>query len=1309
MTGKFVPRPLHLHTVESLCADLVSGRPVSTAGEGDLFRLEDDRARSALDWYRRRGAGAWSGQVTVFLAEQLVDTILGAPSELPVALEDGQVHHNRILTLKRLEAHRFAGLHRFGTPERPPQNFVLELSSPIQLFEGSNGSGKTSLANAIIWTLTGDILRPQREPERGTDEFNCRIDVSESRNSAPTLHKTCPVTPLPDLNVYLPDRGWVHADTWVELTFADETGMELAPVRRSVTRTPGGKIHESTSGLSGLGVDPISLRIGTVMPGLLPVIRVGSESELGKAVAQLTGLSALADLSDNVRRARTKINGEFVKREGQNIERADESYGRARADLLGEIEANASIRPEEGVPLPSADAGVEAAVDRINAHFLVLYTTSVSAAKSVLGDTFDPSNGSLRADLENNIGAALNEVRQLRLDSLGRLKSLRSLTAEELSGAKVKMAELIRDAAALHELARDPGRETRLRLYAMIALWVQEHPRAREVEDLCVVCGTSLDEVKDPITGRLVKEHIHEAGSNAGLISQTLKRWADVALGELTQSLPTGLRRELEIEGPEHPCDLIRRALTEELFDTAPFKGVLSGLRGATTEALDRILRDRPALPSAPPIRLPPGCAGLQSALVKLDRGIRFAEWRRSHDEFCARMFVEVIGRASSAVRENDQPRTLAGKLSELDSMVRSVAPLARAMMLCERLKNDLKTRRAAEKRLGEYAVASAALEKLLPLGDLADLQVARLRQELKAQASKWRDSVYQAGFPAAAHELLDTKTSRKGHLELIVGAGGVSAPAHHVTNASALRASLVGFYIAFWEYVLKERGGLRLMILDDPQELFDEVNRERLGETLPNLVGVGGQLLVTTHDRRFAGYVARLRTACAMEHRSVHPATNQQPVIRVPLSVADIAKKREAFDADKNSEHAAREYAGECRVHIETMLSDLFDEPAYSGWVNGNSRPTLSTYVDKIRALSRTSPKGMFGATVFTRFVDHPGVSPTSQTGKLLNKPHHEDKRWITASEVAACSKELNELVELADKMHEERRRWRHKDREPTDGVSTAVPTLESLNSVSVGPVRIAVCPDLAAFTREAPSGESQEALEYLDPTVFESKALFHLQRDNFGFAGMRGSIAIVKSEASSAGDRTLVIARDGTRVYARRVLRGEQDGWIGLAGETPDPRRSPRTQFFRENEVALHEVVGILFPRNLPLSRGRDEATPIEDSSLLKKIDTAYRVSEESAIPLVLPKQIALAGRSIPLDSFDHHEGHPVALMLDDGSSIFKRVGASLPGDLSYLREFESIGGLGSSRTLVVGKPHPGLRSVVYARLIVGVLYGR
>src|SRR5262249_10243970 len=103
------------------------------------------------------------------------------------------------------------------------------------------------------------------------------------------------------------------------------------------------------------------------------------------------------------------------------------------------------------------------------------------------------------------------------------------------------------------------------------------------------------------------------------------------------------------------------------------------------------------------------------------------------------------------------------------------------------------------------------------------------------------------------------------------------------------------------------------------------------------------------------------------------------------------------------------------------------------------------------------------------------------------------------------------------------------------------------------------------------------------------------------------------------SAGTAGHVQSESAVTMVRNTQLRGEQPGWISLAGEIPDSRRSPRTRFVRESDVALHEVVGIL-----------------------------------------------LGGRSIPLDQFDEYHGELVALMLYDGSSLFKRVGASLPGNL-------------------------------------------
>ena len=177
---------------------------------------------------------------------------------------------------------------------------------------------------------------------------------------------------------------------------------------------------------------------------------------------------------------------------------------------------------------------------------------------------------------------------------------------------------------------------------------------------------------------------------------------------------------------------------------------------------------------------------------------------------------------------------------------------------------------------------------------------------------------------------------------------------------------------------------------------------------------------------------------------------------------------------------------------------------------------------------------------------------------------------------------------------------------------------------------------------------------------------------------------------------------------MYARRLVRGANAGVIGLTAEVPDPRtRTPKTIFLRESEVAIHQVVGIIFDHTLAVGQGQDEAVLVDFGDVLKRINVAHRVRDESAVPLALEKQVVLGGGSIELNELGQHKDALVALTLDDGSSIFKRVGATLPSELAHLRQFESIGGLGSSQVLSIGKPHKGFQRVTSARAIIGVLY--
>ena len=993
-------RPLHLHSIDSLCADLISGRSVGIGTEESEFSLSGDPSRAVLNWYRCN-RGRWASSVRVADAEALVDAALTKPPMLTAIGARTVGTNSRRLTLTRIEAHRFGGLHAYGAVDNPPPTFVYEPNAPVTLFEGLNGSGKTSILNAVIWALTGQVLRPQRTPESGGDEFECRLDGA-TESDEPTQHRLSPVTPLPDLDVYRPTQAWVAADTWVELTFTDETGAPLPPVRRTQSRTVRGKLEETTRNLSFLDVDPIALRTGTIMPGILPFIQIGSESELGKAVAELTGLAALVDLAAHAGRAKRRIDGEFVKGKKRDITLADEAYDLARTDLIQQLKNHPAIAPADAPPLPSEDREIEAVLKGFVNHFEQNRTTALREAQTVLGEGFDAEDASARADLEKNIGPALAEVEQIgRLASAARLVALSELSPKEISAARQRIENIMHEAETLATLAADPSLAARTRLYARIEAWEQDHPDLAPDDFRCAVCGGDLREAVDPVTGRLVAEHLHEIrGQDANLLAQTVQRWAAGTLGALNGDLPPMLQAEVRRELPDNPSELIRVALVDELFGLPSFAGVLSALKSGVAEACDAVTADWPTL-SIKSVGVLPSRLGrlssLQTAINRLDRALRFATWRSAHSEEVTALFVTVIGIPPKAGQSTAR-NSLTGRLCSLDALVKGTTPISAALTVCQRLQSNLNKRRTAEQRLAAYAKASAALTEVISLGALAEKQVEQLRVHLHNSAASWRTRIYAGAFPSTAYDLVETGMTSKGQIELLVGARGVAAPAQHVANASALRASLVGFFFAFWEYVLKDRGGLKLLLLDDPQELLDEENRERLAHAFSHLLEAEAQVVVTTSDRRFASLVAtQTRKKTTIDHRSIHPVTPTRPLVQTALAVMDIQRRQKTFETDINNEIAAREYASEFRVFIEMRLGDLFDDAAYPAWSASKIAPTLTDHLNRLRGLVKMPPSDLFRSPALRKLSADQALADGAATLALLNKAHHQHKHQLS------------------------------------------------------------------------------------------------------------------------------------------------------------------------------------------------------------------------------------------------------------------------------------------------------------------------
>lgn len=1312
MSDEIAARPLHLHTIESLSADLVSGRAVGVGSENTDFKLQSEVSRSILEWYRVN-RGEWAGNVAARDIDAIVHAIEVDPPDVS-AIAATSESTNRQLELVKIEAHRFGGLHAYGTSDEAPENFVFKPGQAITIFEGWNGSGKTSLLNAVIWCLTGQLLRPQRKPEEADAEFECRVERgTPEAPSESTYHTLTPVTPLPDPGRFVPDPSdaQLPLDTWVELTFADEAGVELTPVRRTQGRTPRGKLDETPPDLTELGVDPIAIRIGTTMPGLIPFIQIGSVSELGVAVAELTGLSDLVDLSKHATKVKQRLDSQFRKERDGEIEDQDRAFCQAREDLSTQLQENPDIGPSYALPIPSDDPKLEVELRTLEDHFVSCKSRVLEDAKSVLGDTFDSNDKSARDDLENNIGSARGQLQQLgQLPSASRLAALAALTEEQLDAAAESSEKIKVECRVLAELISTPVLARRKQLYARVAEWITDH----EHSDLnsCAVCSSPLDDAIDHETGRLVREHISEAlTEESELLGKTISSWSDSRLARITKALPEALRSESQKDLPAHPGDLIGSAICIELFDTQPFKGSLAVLQANADQVCQAKIRGLPPF-TEPDSRalsqmIGENAADIDLAVRRLDRAVAFARWRIEHGDAVKDLAAATIGTKVGKSEAVCATSPLGAKIATLESVVKSVGPINAAITLCGRMANALKIRRISENRIVACDKTIVGIGEVIALGGLAEKQVEGLRIRLQSRAAHWRDRFYNNAYASAGHDLIDTDMDSKGTLNILFGSNGIAAPAQHIANASALRASLTGFFLAFWEHVLETRGGLKLLILDDPQELLDGDNKDRLARSLPEFVDAGAQMLVTTHDRDFARKaVAEARKLHLVEHWSVHPVNTVRSTLEIAPAVDELNLKQRIFEQCVDDAAKAQDYASEARIFIEARLADLFDDPAYPSYSSTTKAPTLAAHLGRLRGLVKAAPNDLFRSSAVTSFCADPALKDGADCITLLNTAHHKDKKSVTYKQVYDVRGDLNRLRKNVEKLHEEFRRWRWRDPSP-EKAAEIVP----LKAAVWPTLSVPVYPDLAAFTGASPVAASQSTdSETFDASWFDDKALYYVRNDNLGFAAPSGSLVVVECDPKPGNDRNLVIALKGERVYARRLFRKPTDfETIALAAETPDSRKSPPSILARPSEFQIHRILGVLFDESPP-PVGKEEAVQVEDAMGLSNIEIAFRVREESALPLALPGQLVLGGPCITPADMDRNEGRLVAIVLEDGAGVFKRIGPNLPGAMAPLRQFESIGGLGSSEVIAmefVEGQFEGVPVMAYARIILGVLY--
>lgn len=1308
--------PLFIHTHESLCKELISGREVIVDDSGSRFSIKSKQARSILNWYLRN-SGKWAGNVAKTDVEVIADQVALEPSNYPVSGATAP-SAKRILHLASVRAHRFGGIHKFDSDPSGPTEFYFEFTRPLTLVEGSNGAGKTSFLNAITWCLTGYLYRSQREPENTRDQLVGVRPVNREEDASEEEHQICAVTPLPPVEVlkaFTPDA--IPLDTWVELAFKDEKDHDVGKIRRAIGRTPKGKPTETFT--DDIGLDPIAREVGTRMPGVLPFIQTDTPTDLGKAVSTLTGIKPLQDLARHAHGAKAKLQKDLVKDREKEIELIDVNFRRISGEIQALIAEHPEIAPAIPLPQSGADNKIDETLITLKSHFDALQSSALLQAKSVLGDTFEPSNIDSRKDLIANVAPAralMTATSIARMDKAKRNAGLQGVSAEQLKSVTDLINRIVHEANRLADLARDPHAAARHRLYAKVASWLRSTDHAHSPLVSCPVCQGSLEGRVDPVTGTHVTEHIAaHLNEDSEFLEKTLDAWCKATISLLRGDLPEVLRPELDKELPSQPYDLLRVCISEDLFNETCMKGTLALLKPIVQQTCIEEMNRLPKCAEPSKINLPPEFeqvgASLTQILNRLACAAVFVQWHLDNEGKLRDLQNKIIGDGfETPTKEelqggNASSWSLTKRLGALSIVVTNAMPLTAALGKVKALSDNLSERKAKEKRIALYAEAASAISEVEALGKLVDKQVANLMQTLSSSTASWKAKIYLAAFRDAP-KVISTDVQADGSLALEVEARGTLVSAYHIANASDLRATLLAFLLSFWRHLLDVRGGLSLLLLDDLQELFDKHNRRRVANTIPEIVTSGGRPITTTNDHDFGRSVFETAVSAIekdrVDRRYIHPLKAVTYHIKLGVFQERIDERRLEFEAaeNENNHRVAQNYVNELRIYIEDRLADFFDtaEPGLP------AKPALADLINAIRrrVSNLTEP---FASSPFQRLVNDPVFKTPSDFMDIMNMAHHSRAEEITFNDVKQQEASCKRAVELIHAAHEQYERWLRRDARDLER-SAIVRTVEP---ITLAPFRVPIYSELAAFSQSGTGRQIADTGERLSEDWFGNKAIYFLHTHNLGFSAKINSFAIVDLSTHEIDDQSIVIALYKDKVYARRFLKGvKTGGLIGLASEAENPLNRAPSLFLPADEVQLLKVVGIIFNDNPMFPRPEQEAVLVDNCAPLKEIEMAFKVSGNSALPLALPDQVILGGANVQPNLLMQIEGEPAAIATTD-EAAFKRIGPIVDGT-KYIRYFESIGGLGQSlivRTEDVEGPYSHLPLLLSVRKIIGVLY--
>lgn len=1286
--------------LEELVFALLARRPIVVSSADQPFVLTRDDARRILSFYSRH-RDLWPRSKTVQARE--IEDILKALAEeapAPKEIKGAAVAPKRLWRLRRIEAHRIAGLHRHcGEQGEDPEDFVLDIERDVNLISGFNGAGKTALQNVVIWCLTGKALRSQHMPDdvhEPMEVYRTEGDGEEETQGKESGFALPPIVPIPsgaELEA-LGDRPRI--DTWAQLTFHAEGSDDISVVRRALTVSDRGRISMSVTGLEDLDLPEVAVEAGTLMPGIAAHMRFDEKTTFAQAVAQLTGLKPLEDLGRRSTRVVKRLRTDERKKTGSDASQTLGEFKRKRQTIQDAWSAQSDLGDPASVVAPDEEASKDQSNNSISdaRKWLEEKKKSLeSAAETILGQALQLTSKQDVDGMLQQLRAAADLLKPAALGglpSVALIKSLRAVASDDIGTAESLIEDMVSRAAAVAERLRNKQEAARWQLYAKVAAWHREHHGGADLQD-CPVCGTDLDKVPpDALVDKGVKDALRLCAEADADTAKGAEEWAQDAARELLERLPESLRAFADKAPPAGLVDIYRKAYLEELLADRTFRGRLLGLKRNAAPLWEEAVTAAalPAMPAAKPLQWPDEFKDgtLARRVENVVQAIRLSKHRSASADALKKLVERYIGApgqpetgsAGAADAGETQPDKLPlrEQIETLRMCVENTAPIVSLLRQLDELETTRKQYAALMARLGLIDRAADAMEEFAGFEALVFQQVSGLIQILDRGTKEWLGRIYSPHYRSGPSYSGFDATEEKG-IGLRAGIGDMQVPAHEIMNASLLRACVWAFVFSLWERVRSNAGGIDCMLLDDPQTHFDPINAENLAAAIPQMPAQGMRPVITSNDYRFLAAIRdklpRQSTNVPSWHALViNPISSSRLTAALSPAVEEIFELQKDWQADENNAAKAQQFVSKVRLYVENRLWDLLaTDPMVM------HKPTLADLVNALRS-ARNNGERPFDEAPFETLLSHTALRDTAPFYTIINKAHHR-LHQITPFEAGQVSEVFDQINGLLRSCSAAYARFMGRlTREDRDLFLIDTPpaptpaTLALKRFPLLGEVSARSSANVLALV---------QAGETFDVSELGEVALYGVRSPGLGSFALQGQVVIVSLD-QEADDGDPVVALSDGKIYLRRLLGDRRDpSRVVLACDRTGTKRVPPTLVLPRAKTRLLPIVGVLYDQEA--FGGKEEACLIDASKILAKNLVAARVTDDSAYPVIRSGDIVLleAVQNITPEEIRCLEDRIVAVTADDCGETFaylKRLGKEVAPDLRIL---ENVGLKGSA----------------------------